>query len=491
MKEIIKIAFRNLREHKAKTLIIGILVGLGIAVMVLGNSALESADKGMRKTFIENYTGHLLVSKKLESGKMTVFGVQAMMDIPENVTVPHYREVYQYLQEIPEVETVMAQNSNFMPSFIRFDEEMKEGAQLHLWGIDADSYKEMFPDNIEIVKGEFLKTDERGFLLNEAIYEDIKEELDRDLQIGDMITIQGFAYGLKIIEVPLTGIYRYKNADSTVNEFNLIDVESFRILHKMIVGTTAAVEVDDEAVEFLDDELDLDSLFDDTEEVEISEDTAEKDYDAVLGDLSVREALTRPDTGAWNYILLRLKDSDDVYKVRENINKWAEEKGYELEVVPWTESSGMIGQILTGLKLVFNIIILLVAIVAIIIIMNTLVVSIVERTSEIGTMRAIGGQKDFIRTMFVTETMTISLVFGLIGIAVAAIILLIAGQVGIDSGGNEIFESLFGGPVLYPSISPLSIVLALVVCIFIGFVSSLYPVYLALKIEPVEAMQSN
>ncbi len=64
------------------------------------------------------------------------------------------------------------------------------------------------------------------------------------------------------------------------------------------------------------------------------------------------------------------------------------------------------------IRIVFSVAILIVAIVAIIIIMNTLVISVIERTGEIGTMRALGAQKPFVWLMFLVETLTVTIVFG-------------------------------------------------------------------------------
>ena len=57
--------------------------------------------------------------------------------------------------------------------------------------------------------------------------------------------------------------------------------------------------------------------------------------------------------------------------------------------------------------------------VAVIIMMNTLVISVIERTGEIGTMRALGARKGFVWKMFLVETLTIAVVFGLIGTGLA------------------------------------------------------------------------
>jgi putative ABC transport system permease protein len=141
-------------------------------------------------------------------------------------------------------------------------------------------------------------------------------------------------------------------------------------------------------------------------------------------------------------------------------------------------------------KLAFNILILIIAVVAIIIIMITLVISITERISEIGTMRALGAQKGFVRLMILSETIMISAVFGLIGIILGSLILFILGATGI-SAPNMFFEMIFGGKVLYPVISMGTILQSLFIIFLIGIISSLYPVAVALKIQPVTAIQSK
>ena len=105
-------------------------------------------------------------------------------------------------------------------------------------------------------------------------------------------------------------------------------------------------------------------------------------------------------------------------------------------------------------------------------------------------MRALGAQKRFIRRMFILETMSVSVVFGIIGIALAGLVLGILGLSGLRAP-NSFFELLFGGRVFHPSISVASIVTALAVVVLIGIVSSLYPVLVALKIQPVKAIQTE
>ena len=142
-----------------------------------------------------------------------------------------------------------------------------------------------------------------------------------------------------------------------------------------------------------------------------------------------------------------------------------------------------------SIKSVFNILILIIAVVAVIIIMNTLVISVTERIPEIGTMRAIGAQKSFVRRMILMETVMISGIFGLIGILLGVGVLGVLYLSGIQAP-NFFFEVIFGGKVLHPVLSLQALGISLVVVFIVAIAASLYPVSIALRVKPVTAMQS-
>ena len=76
MKEIFRLALRNLSEHKSKTIIISLFLVFGMAIVVLGNSFLESINRGLEKDFRQNYTGDLVISIQPEKGTiLDIFGV--------------------------------------------------------------------------------------------------------------------------------------------------------------------------------------------------------------------------------------------------------------------------------------------------------------------------------------------------------------------------------------------------------------------------------
>ena len=57
MRILLKIVYRNLKEHKVKTLIIGFIITFGIFILTLGNSIIDTVTAGISKNFVDNYTG--------------------------------------------------------------------------------------------------------------------------------------------------------------------------------------------------------------------------------------------------------------------------------------------------------------------------------------------------------------------------------------------------------------------------------------------------
>ena len=73
---VVKIALGNLWEHKSKTIILGLLIMIGVCVIVLGNSFLESSNNNIKRDMIANYSGDIMIHGPDVDGSMvTLFGV--------------------------------------------------------------------------------------------------------------------------------------------------------------------------------------------------------------------------------------------------------------------------------------------------------------------------------------------------------------------------------------------------------------------------------
>jgi len=268
------------------------------------------------------------------------------------------------------------------------------------------------------------------------------------------------------------------------------DIDTARVLGGLTLGADETVKLEAAQTSLLDTD-DLDALFGD----DMVESVADSDkaldpakFAGMLGDSTERERLNTADVGAWHFILVRLKDSGSATGYIADMTKSLGAEKIDARVVDWKAAAGSFASFSDIVRIVFNIAIIIIAVVAVIVMMNTLVVSVIERTGEIGTMRALGAQKGFVRSMFLTETLTITLVFGAIGSVLAIIIALIVNALHIEAG-NDLLKLLFGGPTLKLSLRAVSFALTLVMVFFVGWAAHLYPVAVALRIPPVKAMQ--
>ncbi|MCF6224819.1 MAG: ABC transporter permease [Xanthomonadales bacterium] len=108
-------------------------------------------------------------------------------------------------------------------------------------------------------------------------------------------------------------------------------------------------------------------------------------------------------------------------------------------------------------------------------IMNIMLATVLERTPEIGLLRAVGARKKDIRDQFLMESVTIAGIGALIGIVFG---LLLAFAVQLFAAWPVAF-SLFG------------IVVSVVICLLTGVVFGLYPAIQAAELDPIKALQRD
>ena len=106
-------------------------------------------------------------------------------------------------------------------------------------------------------------------------------------------------------------------------------------------------------------------------------------------------------------------------------------------------------------------------------IMNIMLVSVTERTREIGIRQAIGASPADIRWQFLTEALLLSLVGGLIGVLSGV-------------GGSLIFNQL---GTMRTVVVPSSIVLAFSSAAAVGIFFGFYPANKAAQLDPIEALR--
>ncbi|HTT86064.1 MAG TPA: FtsX-like permease family protein, partial [Acidimicrobiales bacterium] len=104
-------------------------------------------------------------------------------------------------------------------------------------------------------------------------------------------------------------------------------------------------------------------------------------------------------------------------------------------------------------------------------VMNIMLVSVTERTREIGIRKAVGAPKLAVLLQFLIEAVVISLIGGMVGIGVG----LIGSQFRIDG--------------VQPAVAPDSILLAFGVAIAVGVFFGFYPANRAASLRPIDALR--
>lgn len=326
-----------------------------------------------------------------------------------------------------------------------------------------------------------------------------------DIKVGDTLPLRAFTRSgyLKSLNVRFAGIYRtrgYAGREMMTDANTLIDLVSFRDLYgKMtdsqraeLADIKASVGARDVGTENIED-----ALFGGGSGVEntVTSGDGFAALDALsFGAIDARVSDTYPpeqlDSGLALNAAIRLKDPSRVPEGQAALQAAIDKAGLPLQVVDWRTAAGMIGQLVSVVQVVMIIAVGVMFLVSMVIINNALVMATMERTAEIGTMRAVGAKKSFVVTLFVLETLLVAIAAALVGSAGAAALVGWLGSAGIPAG-VDMFSILFGGPFLYPSIGLGEVCLGVGLVSAVSVLATLYPAILAAGVPPVVALQSK
>lgn len=153
----------------------------------------------------------------------------------------------------------------------------------------------------------------------------------------------------------------------------------------------------------------------------------------------------------------------------------------DFSVLTPEKANRLVGNILSVIELSLLIIALISLIVGAIGIMNTMYTSVLERTKQIGVMKAIGASDDNILSLFLIESGLIGFIGGFLGVVfglvLAYVIGVIAGRLGV--------KGLFS----FSSLDFLGLLSVLIITFIAGVVSGILPARQAAKLEPAEALR--
>ena len=314
------------------------------------------------------------------------------------------------------------------------------------------------------------------------------------LHLGDTVLLANMSSTIR--EGKIVGIFKPANEYSAMFQSIYCEPELARSFADLTYASSFSQELPDSVDLSLSamSEEDLfgdDSLFGD---FDIDEDDSilgnASDYDSILGDTSLRDELNKTDDGSWQFVLAKLDNPHADKKLVRALNKRFAEEGLNVRAMDWKGAAYSYSGTVDGIGFIFNLLIIILAIVVFIIIMNTMVVSVIERTAEIGTMRAIGAEKKFVKRLFYSEAVILTSVSSVGGIIFAFICMTIFNSLNIALT-NEIAKMILGGGLLHFTPTVTIILTTIIVAVAGSVISNMYPVKSALRITPLKALSKE
>ncbi len=388
--------------------------------------------------------------------------------------------------------------------------------------MDIDRYEKMFHNNIVAVEGKLLSDGMKGCLVTKGGQSTMYNQIDvwltpegapfiesnlipdarsnrSSLNIQSNVVFMGMnASGDQMdIRTPVIGIIKYKKLDNfwgggggNGGGYSILDLESFRECFAYNNAENTVTNLTGEKKKIFNSDDNLDNLFnggDVVKEVETGGNAGLRAGSLKRTEVKVTTNINL-DAGVYNLVFVKIKPGSNSGAGLVKLNTVLSNSGLGVKAVTWKKAAGTIGDLASIMKIVLYVFVGILFFVAVIIITNTLSMAALERTTEIGMMRAVGADKNFVSGMFLAETGILAGIFGGFGIISGGVIAWIFSALKISGGTNNALEVLFGGDVMNPILNGYDIIGCIVLLVLVTVIAYLYPNIVARNITPLEAI---
>jgi ABC-type lipoprotein release transport system permease subunit len=190
--------------------------------------------------------------------------------------------------------------------------------------------------------------------------------------------------------------------------------------------------------------------------------------------------------GTLNEVALRLRDAGTLAAATAAVRARAP----GLRVQDWTELAPEVQLMLTSFDQSMFIFLLILALALAFGIVNTLLMAVMERTREIGMLKAVGMSKPRVCGMIVGESVALALVGCPLGLGLAYLTVQYFGHRGIDLSLFARGLSSFGmSNIVYPKLALHHYVITGLVVFLTALLAGIYPMFKAVNLKPAEALR--
>lgn len=468
------LALRNVAKTWSKRLTFGVFFAATMALLFVGNTLFENSDRGLAATYVSSFTGQASVSAS-SSESFTIFGSDLPL-IGQYLVLPVLGEADRVRQKIAEA-LPQAKLVRQVTAAAKLEiGDYSEGVPV--FGVEFQKYFEAFPA-LKLTAGALPVSTSPSILLTARQAAKISERIRKPLAVGDTIYLTFANTSFVTRQVTVAGFYEYPASDALLDRIVLTNPDTARALDGYLYGSE--VELDQKSKDLLSSNLD--DLFAGSD----STGTSDKGLnpEELLNRVGHNSAAPAPASveGAWNFYVISVQGGGDTV-VRILKDALSAQKTH---VRDWRETAGGTAQIAWFLRVIFNMGLLFIAVVSCLILVNSLSLAILERTKEIGTMRALGAERGFVGGLIAWETLLVVCGMGAAGIIVGA--LAVTGLSAAHPRLTNVYvASLFGASELRLTLSWSAVLGHLLLTVVLGLVSVIIPVRRAVSIQPVKAI---
>lgn len=400
-----RLAMRNLRRNKQRTLVATLTVAFGIVAFLLAGGFIAWIFEQMREDTIHSQLGHIQIVRPgyFEKGIAN----------PYAFLLPDGSSEQKIVEKIPGFK-------NLAPR-LAFSGLISHGDTTIAFvgdGVDPELEKPI-SSKVTVVSGNDLASaDERSVLLGEGLAKSM------GVKVGDRVVL----------------LVTAANGSASAVEV-------------MVAGTFA---------------------------------TSTKDYDdsALRLPIQVARKLMKV-RGATSWVVLLNKTEQTAEGTKRLV---ADLPSKSFEIIPWSSLADFYNKTVVLFSKQVSVVKFIIGLIIVLTISNTQTMSVLERTTEIGTSLAIGQRRNAVMRMFVAEGVLIGVTGGLLGIALGYMFAYVISAIGIPMPPPPGMARGFMGQIL---IVPRLALDALILALLTTFIASLMPAWKASRMNIVDALRYN
>lgn len=485
---LLKLAFKSVVSRRSSLVII-LFITFAVCLFCLANAVFDSTEQGVQTNYIASFTGDFIIRPKSKI-QQSLFGDETPVTGELTVldTVVPYEKITQALESMVEVSGTTGQISGAAMV------ERSDGANRspsYVFGVEGESYISLMK-SVHILRGSPYAKGQRGVMLCQQLADKLGVDVGSTVQF---IVQDGPNYRIRAAQV--TAVFEYEIYNEIFGRFVLADPITVRSLLGITeVFSSDSYDLDEDTTNLFsenNDFLDFDDLFADASDYDqalITEDYSEFDTesDDEIEASGMSAAVENTESTTWNYIIVRLKEGQNTKRIIRKVSRLIRKNQWPVQVADWRHAAGSTALYLYWMRKIFNIGIVIVLAAGFIIVNNSLVINILDRTREIGTLRAIGAKKRFISLQCMVENLILTITSGILGVLAGEVCTHFINKAHIVLH-NTFLVQLFGADAIYVQVTGGNILKLFILVLTLALLGWVYPVINALKVSPVAAIQ--